>query len=87
MTSNFFLKVKVENLNKTFHASKSRTSNFVNLLIKSNIAIPALLRLLTQSKLHKITYIKYFCLLTPQSNVNINIEPSLPKEYKNPKFN
>lgn len=86
MTSNFFLKVKVENLNKTFHASKSRTSNFVNLLIKSNIAIPALLRLLTQSKLHKITYIKYF-LLTPQSNVNINIEPSLPKEYKNPKFN
>lgn len=87
MTSNFFLKVKVENLNKTFHASKSRTSNFVNLLIKSDIAIPALLRL-TQSKLHKITYIKYFlCLLTPQSNVNINIEPSLPKEYKNPKFN
>lgn len=39
-------------------------------------------------KLHKITYVKYFlCLLTPQSNVNINIEPSLPKEYKNPKFN
>lgn len=60
-------------------------SNFVKLL-KIDIAVPAILRLLTQNKLRKITYIKYF-LLTPQSNVNINIEPSLPKEYKNPKFN
>lgn len=77
--------MKVENLNKTFHASKSRTSNFVKLL-KIDIAVPALLRLLTQNNV-RLRISKTFCLLTPQSNVNINIEPSLPKEYKNPKFN
>lgn len=59
-------------------------SNFVNFL-KFNVSNTSF----TEAVKYYVTQItcQIFCLLTPQSNVNINIEPSLPKEYKNPKFN
>lgn len=69
-------------MNETYQASKSRMSNFVNLL-KFNVSNTSF----TEAVKYYVTQItcQIFCLLTPQSNVNI--EPSLPKEYKNPKFN
>lgn len=71
-------------MNETYQASKSRMSNFVNFL-KFNVSNTSF----TEAVKYYVTQItcQIFCLLTPQSNVNINIEPSLPKEYKNPKFN
>lgn len=50
----------MENLNETFHASKSRTSNFVNLLKFFNYSntnfTEAVNYQVTQSKLHEIIY-------------------------------
>ena len=67
-----------------YQASKSTMSNFVNLL-KFNTSNTSF----TEAVNYYVTQItcQIFCLLTPQSNVNINIEPSLPRKYKNPKFN
>lgn len=52
--------MKMENLNETFHASKSRTSNFVNLLKFFNYSntnfTEAVNYQVTQSKLHEIIY-------------------------------